>query len=146
MNDDISPEVPGSDYRATEAAFEESLGSNFGRASIIEEETEAPEEKMSRRSRARSVLSSMRQISVRDHRAAGTLAVVLGAFGMHKFYLGYHNQGFLLLLGTILLGTVSFGLGVLAIWLVAIVEGATYFAMPQDEFQRIYVEGTHNWF
>ena len=146
MNNEVSPEIPGPDYRATEAAFEQSLGSNFGTASIIEEEQAGTEEKAGKRLHARSVLTSMRQLSVRDHRAAGMLAVVLGAFGMHKFYLGYHTQGFLLLLGTILLGTVSFGLGALAIWLVAIVEGATYFAMPQDEFERIYVEGTHNWF
>lgn len=146
MNNEVSPEIPGPDYRATEAAFERSLGSNFGTASIIEEMQGEAEEKTGKRHRARSVFTSMRQLSVRDHRAAGILALALGTFGMHKFYLGYHEQGFLLLLGTILLGAVSFGLGVLAIWLVAIVEGATYFAMPQEEFERIYVEGTHNWF
>lgn len=143
---EISPEVPEPDFHEAEAAFEESLGSNFGTASIIEEGEAPAENRATTIHRARAMFTSMRKISMRDHRMAGILAVSLGAFGMHKFYLGYHEQGFLLLFASILLGTVSFGLGILAIWMVAFVEGMNYFVMPQQEFERIYVEGTHNWF
>ncbi len=147
MNDvEIAPEIPEPDFEEQEAAFEESLGSNFGTASIIEEEQRASNEQMEKDHRARSVFTSMRQISIRDRRVAGVLAMALGAFGMHKFYLGYHDQGFILLLATILLGLVSFGLGILAIWMVAFAEGMNYFSLSQQEFERIYVEGTHNWF
>ena len=147
MNDvEIAPEVPEPDFEEQETAFEESLGSNFGTASIIEEEQRVSNEQMEKGHRARSVFTSMRQISIRDRRVAGVLAMALGAFGMHKFYLGYHDQGFILLLATILLGLVSFGLGIFAIWMVAFTEGMNYFSLSQQEFERIYVEGTHNWF
>lgn len=147
MNDtEHAPEIPEPGYQEAEAAFERSLGTDFGTASIIDESETTHEEQVEKVSRARSVLTSMRQISVRDHRVAGVLAVVLGAFGMHKFYLGYHEQGFLLLLATIAVGSVSFGLAILAIWMVAFVEGVNYFTLSQSEFERIYVEGTHNWF
>jgi TM2 domain-containing membrane protein YozV len=143
---EITPEVPEPGFEETEAAFEESLGSNFGRASIIEEEQQNFDEQTEQEQRTRSVFTSMRQISIRDHRVAGVLAMALGAFGMHKFYMGYHDQGFILLIASILLGLVSFGLGILAIWMVAFSEGMTYFTLSQQEFERTYVEGTHNWF
>lgn len=143
---EIAPEIPEPDFEETEAAFEESLGSNFGTASIIEEERRASNEQTEKDHRERSVFTSMRQISIRDRRVAGVLAMTLGAFGMHKFYLGYHDQGFILLLASILLGLVSFGLGILAIWMVAFAEGMNYFSLSQQEFERIYVEETHNWF
>lgn len=145
-NAEIAPEIPEPDFEETEAAFEESLGSNFGTASIIEEERRASNEQVEKAHRARSVFTSMRQISIRDHRVAGVLAMTLGAFGMHKFYMGYHDQGFILLLASILLGLVSFGMGMLAIWMVAFAEGMNYFSLSQQEFERIYVEETHNWF
>lgn len=143
---EIAPEIPEPDFEETEAAFEESLGSNFGTASIIEEKQRASNEQTEKDHRERSVFTSMRQISIRDRRVAGVLAMTLGAFGMHKFYLGYHDQGFILLLASILLGLVSFGLGILAIWMVAFAEGMNYFSLSQQEFERIYVEETHNWF
>lgn len=143
---DVSPEIPEPDFEEAEAAFEESLGSNFGTAQVIEEDRRAQNEAVAKAHRARSVFTSLRQISIRDHRVAGVLAIVLGVFGMHKFYLGYHDQGFILLLITILAGAVSFGFAVLAIWLVVCVEGVNYFTLSQQEFEKVYVEGTHNWF
>ena len=92
------------------------------------------------------VLFTMRQISQSDHRTAGFLALTLGAFGMHKFYLGYHEQGFLLLLATTILATLSSGIGILAIWMVAGAEGIIYLSKSPQEFEQIYIEGTHNWF
>ena len=95
-NGDIAPEIPEADFNEAKVAFEESLGSNFGTASILEEEEEAPTLTSANPSRMSKVLFTMRQISQSDHRTAGILALTLGAFGMHKFYLGYHEQGFLL--------------------------------------------------
>ena len=37
-------------------------------------------------------------LASRDHVAAGFLALLLGVFGVHKFYLGYNAQGFTLYL------------------------------------------------
>lgn len=145
-NSDIAPEVPEADFHKAKVAFEESLGSNFGTASILEEEEEAPNLTNTDPSRMSKVLFTMRRISLNDHRTAGILALTLGAFGMHKFYLGYHEQGFLLLLATIILVTLLSGIGILAIWLVVGVEGIIYLSKSPQEFERIYVEGTHNWF
>ena len=136
-NSDIAPEIPEADFNEAKVAFEESLGSNFGTASILEEEEEAPTLTSANPSRMSKVLFTMRQISQSDHRTAGILALTLGAFGMHKFYLGYHEQGFLLLLATTILAT---------LWMVAGAEGIIYLSKSPQEFEQIYVEGTHNWF
>lgn len=144
---EVSPEVPEPHFQEAEAAFKESLGSDFGTASIIEGEQAVPVQGAAEKSRRMSVMqSAARRLSVCDRRVAGVLAIVLGQFGMHKFYLGYHAQGFLLLLATIVMGAVSFGLAVLAIWMVAFVEGVIYFTLSQEEFERIYVDGTRSWF
>lgn len=144
---DITPEVPEPGFEKAEAAFEDSLGSEFGTASIIEEEAPTEEEELkSNRRRARQVLSSMQQTEVRDHRMAGLLACTLGAFGMHKFYMGYHIQGFILLLATVIMTCITQGLGVFITWVFAVAEALNYFALPQQEFEQIYVEGTRNWF
>ena len=128
-NSDIAPEIPEADFNEAKVAFEESLGSNFGTASILEEEEEAPT-----------------LTSANPSRMSKVLSLTLGAFGMHKFYLGYHEQGFLLLLATIILATLSSGIGILAIWMVAGAEGIIYLSKSPQEFEQIYVEGTHNWF
>ena len=41
-------------------------------------------------------------VHTKDHVAAGLLAIFLGVFGVHKFYLGYHTTGFIMLGVTIL--------------------------------------------
>ena len=36
---------------------------------------------------------SQPMVTTKDHVAAGLLAIFLGAFGIHKFYLGYNTAG-----------------------------------------------------
>ena len=97
-NSDIAPEIPEADFNEAKVAFEESLGSNFGTASILEEEEEAPTLTSANPARidARSSFT-MRQISRKsDHRTAGHPCTHVGCIiGMHKFYLGYHRTGIL---------------------------------------------------
>ena len=145
-NSDIAPEIPEADFNEAKVAFEESLGSNFGTASILEEEEEAPTLTSASPSRMSKVLFTMRQISQSDHRTAGILALTLGAYGMHKVNIGYHVRGLLRYLATIFLATLSSGIGILAIWMVAGAEGIIYLSKSPQEFEQIYVEGTHNWF
>lgn len=144
---EFSPEVPEPDFEKTEAAFEDSLGAEFGTASIIEEEAPTLEDELkTERTRARRVFSSMQQTEVRDHRVAGLLACTLGPFGMHKFYLGYHIQGFIVLLTTVFAVSLTQGPGIFIIWIIAVAEALNYFALSQQDFERVYVEGTRNWF
>lgn len=142
---DRSSEIPVAQFQEEETKFEESLGADFGKASIIEEDRSSSEEPRMR-SRRRMLLDTMRSISVRDHRVAALLAIALGPFGMHKFYLGYHDQGFLLLLVTLIIGTLTLGFGVIAIWFIGLIEGVNYLSFSQQDFERTYVEGTHAWF
>lgn len=81
---------------------------------------------------------------------AGLLALFLGSFGVHKFYLGYNQEGAILLAGTIvswILLIILIGFfGLMAIGIICLVEAIIYLTKPQDEFTRIYVEGRRPWF
>ena len=46
----------------------------------------------------------------KDHIAAGLLAIFLGVFGIHKFYLGYNQTAFIMLTVSIVGGIFTMGL------------------------------------
>ena len=74
--------------------------------------------------------------------AAGVLAILLGAFGIHKFYLGYTGPGILLLLATVL---TCF----LAAWItgiIGLIEGIIYLTKTDEEFDQVYVQGRKSFF
>ena len=82
---------------------------------------------------------------------AGILAILFGALGAHKFYLGYSGQGALMLvlfiLGIALLFVFGIGLFVLlVIGIISLVEGIIYLTKPDAEFQETYVKGRKAWF
>ncbi|MEH0390768.1 TM2 domain-containing protein, partial [Vibrio mimicus] len=68
-----------------------------------------------------------------------------GAFGAHKFYLGYTKQGIIMLLAFIF-GFVLLGLPSIAIGIIAFVEFIIYLTKSDEEFERTYVTGRKNWF
>lgn len=76
---------------------------------------------------------------------AALLALFLGCFGAHKFYLGYTGQGLIMLLvflfGFILLGIPSFAIGA-----IAFIEFIIYLTKSEEEFERTYVIGKKGWF
>ncbi len=82
----------------------------------------------------------------KDHVAAGLLAIFLGCLGVHKFYLGYSTQGFIMLAISVLGGILSLGLVASIVWIVAIIEGIIYLSKSQSEFEQLYVYGKHEWF
>ncbi len=85
-------------------------------------------------------------VKQKDHIVAGLLAVFLGLFGLHKFYLGYNETAFIMLAVSIIGSIVSFGLAAAVVWVIAIVEGIIYLAKPQADFYRIYVLNKREWF
>ena len=85
-------------------------------------------------------------LASRDHVAAGFLALLLGFFGVHKFYLGYNAQGFTLMALSIVGGLFTLGITAGVAWIVAIIEGIVYLSKSQSEFEQIYVYGTREWF
>lgn len=69
---------------------------------------------------------------------AGILALLLGSFGVHKFYLGYTGAGCLhLLLLFLTCGGIKF---------VALAEGIIYLTKSDDEFIETYQIGRKEWF
>ena len=85
-------------------------------------------------------------IRKKDHVSAGLLAIFLGMFGVHKFYLGCNNAGFIMLAVSIIGGMFTFGLAAAVIWLIAVIEGIVYLTKTQTEFDRIYVLNQRDWF
>ncbi|MBR3181739.1 MAG: TM2 domain-containing protein [Eggerthellaceae bacterium] len=85
-------------------------------------------------------------IRKKDHVSAGLLAIFLGMFGVHKFYLGCNNAGFIMLAVSIIGGIFTFGLAAAVIWLIAVIEGIIYLTKTQTEFDNIYVLNQRDWF
>lgn len=81
---------------------------------------------------------------------AGILGIVLGAFGVHKFILGYNKEGGILL-GITLIGIVltCLGVGIFMIWisqLIGLIEGIIYLTKSDEEFYNTYQAGKKPWF
>jgi len=73
---------------------------------------------------------------------AGVLGLLLGGWGVHKFYLGYTNEGLILLAGNLLW---VIGLG----WIpnvIGFVEGIIYLTKTDADFQQTYVSSRKPWF
>lgn len=69
---------------------------------------------------------------------AGILGILLGGFGVHKFYLGYTKEGIIQLVGTF----VTCGIGSI----VGLIEGIIYLTKSDAEFVATYVTGRKGWF
>lgn len=82
----------------------------------------------------------------KDRVAAALFAFFLGAFGVHKFYLGCNRAGFSMLGLTIIGGLLTFGVAVIVSQAIAMMEGVIYLSRSQTQFQRIYVASQRDWF
>ena len=80
--------------------------------------------------------------TAKNHIAAGVLAILLGALGVHKFYLGYTKEGVIMLLVTLL----TFGIGASVMAIIGIVEGILYLVKSDEEFYYTYEAGNKPWF
>tara|TARA_B110000467_G_C18290269_1_gene464331 strand:+ start:753 stop:1196 length:444 start_codon:yes stop_codon:yes gene_type:complete len=77
--------------------------------------------------------------------AAALFAFFLGAFGAHKFYLGYTKQGIIMLL-VFLFGFILLGIPSVVIGVIAFIEFILYLVKSDEEFEQIYVVGKKPWF
>nr|WP_315158062.1 TM2 domain-containing protein [uncultured Flavobacterium sp.] len=67
---------------------------------------------------------------------AGILAIVLGGLGIHKFILGYTQEGIIqLLIGLCGIGSI-----------IGIIEGIIYLTKTDEEFYQTYQVGKKGWF
>lgn len=76
---------------------------------------------------------------------AGLLALFVGTFGVHKFYLGYNRAG-LIMLGCTLLGWILFFLPTMIVGVIAFVEAIIYMTRTDEQFHDTYEVGRKEWF
>ncbi|PKF60989.1 hypothetical protein CW745_11790 [Psychromonas sp. psych-6C06] len=76
---------------------------------------------------------------------AALFAFFLGAFGAHKFYLGYKKQGVIMLL-VFILGFILLGVPSMVIGVIAFIEFILYLVKSDDEFEETYVTNKKVWF
>lgn len=69
---------------------------------------------------------------------AGILAIVIGSLGIHKFILGYTQEGILQIVITI----VTCGLG----GIIGLIEGIIYLTKSDEEFYQTYQVNKKGWF
>ena len=69
---------------------------------------------------------------------------MFGAFGVHKFYLG-DTKNAIIRIAITLVGSLLFGLGGVAMMIVALIEGITYLTMDDSKFDETYITGSKAW-
>lgn len=74
--------------------------------------------------------------------AAGICGILLGAFGIHKFILGYNTQGIIMLLASLL----TCGIGATVTSIIGLVEGIIYLTKTDEEFVSTYIVNKKGWF
>lgn len=74
--------------------------------------------------------------------AAGLTGVFLGAFGVHKFILGYTRPAVIMLVVSLL----TCGVGYFVFQIIGIIEGIIYLTKAASEFDAEYIDSQKNWF
>lgn len=77
--------------------------------------------------------------------AAGICGILLGAFGVHKFILGYTTEGVTMLVIS-LVGFALCGIPTAIVSIIGLIEGIIYLTKSDEEFVRTYVQGKKGWF
>jgi TM2 domain-containing membrane protein YozV len=78
--------------------------------------------------------------------AAGLTGIFLGAFGVHKFILGYTKAGVIMLVVSLAGGVVTCGLASFVIGVIGLIEGILYLTKTNEEFQATYIDAVKDWF
>lgn len=78
--------------------------------------------------------------------AAGLCGILLGALGIHKFILGYQQEGIIMLLVCLLGGTFTCGAASGIIGIIGLVEGIIYLTKTDQEFFDTYMLNQKPWF
>jgi TM2 domain-containing membrane protein YozV len=74
--------------------------------------------------------------------SAGICGILLGSLGIHKFILGYKNEGLIMLLATLL----TCGFGGMITGIIGLVEGIIYLTKSDGDFVRTYIQNRKPWF
>lgn len=74
--------------------------------------------------------------------SAGICGILLGSLGIHKFILGYKNEGLIMLLATLL----TCGIAGMVTGVIGLVEGIIYLTKTDGDFVRTYIQNKRPWF
>jgi TM2 domain-containing membrane protein YozV len=78
--------------------------------------------------------------------AAGLTGVFLGAFGVHKFILGYTKPAIVMLVVSLAGGAVTCGVASFVMGVIGLIEGIIYLTKTTAEFQAEYIDAEKPWF
>jgi len=93
-----------------------------------------------------AVAGSMATTGNKDKIAAALLAIFLGAFGIHKFYLGYKKEGIIMLVIALAAGVITCGVATGIMSIIGLIEGIIYITKSDEDFARTYVHEKRGWF
>ena len=77
---------------------------------------------------------------------AGYGAILFGGFGVHKFILGYNSEGFIMLAISIVAGSFTYGIALIIMQFVGLMEGMIYLNKSSEEFFDTYFVNKQPWF
>ena len=92
-------------------------------------------------------MSSLSETEISNKKlAAGLTGIFLGAFGVHKFILGYTKSAVIMLAVSLAGGVVTCGLASFVMGVIGLIEGIIYLTKTDAEFQAQYLDGQKDWF
>ena len=77
---------------------------------------------------------------------AGILGLFFGAFGAHKFVLGYKKEGFIYLGVSVVVGAITCGAALVITSTLALIESIMLLTKTPEEFKRKYIDMKTPWF
>ncbi|MCP9888038.1 TM2 domain-containing protein [Cyanobium sp. ATX 6A2] len=78
--------------------------------------------------------------------AAGLTGIFLGAFGVHKFILGYTKPAIIMLVVSLAGGVVTCGIASFVMGVIGLIEGIIYLTKTNEEFESTYLDAEKPWF
>ena len=78
--------------------------------------------------------------------AAGLTGVFLGAFGVHKFILGYTRPAVIMLVVSLAGGAITCGIASFVMGVIGLIEGVIYLTKTTAEFEAEYLDAEKDWF
>src|SRR5947207_932062 len=83
-------------------------------------------------------MQDWKQMGAEKKMIAGICGILVGGFGVHKFILGYTNEGVIQIVLTVL----TCGIGSI----IGLIEGIIYLTKSDEEFVRTYIQNKRGWF
>jgi len=92
-------------------------------------------------------MSSLSETEISNKKLeAGLTGIFLGAFGVHKFILGYTKPAVIMLVVSLAGGVVTCGLASFVMGVIGLIEGIIYLTKTDAQFQAQYLDGQKDWF